>query len=73
MTHYYTTDTIFSCSAITKTTRVALTLGDPQFTLIIYAELVLGSPFSWLIYKISAELHVKQVENYSMKQIITRL
>lgn len=40
-----------------------------KYTLTIYGELESGSPFSCPIYKISAELHVKQVENYSMKQI----
>lgn len=37
-------------------------------TLIIYAELAWESPFNCPIYKISAELHVKEVENYSVKQ-----
>ena len=31
-------------------------------------ELAWESPFNCPIYKISAELHVKEVENYSMKQ-----
>lgn len=39
------------------------------FTLIKYAKLVWESPFNWPIYKIRAELHVKQVKNYSMKQV----
>lgn len=39
------------------------------YTLIKYAELVWGSPFEWPIYKIRAGLHVKEVKNYSMKQV----
>lgn len=39
-----------------------------SYTLIKYAELFWGSPFDRDGYKIRVELHVKQVENYSMKR-----
>lgn len=38
-----------------------------KYTLITYEELVWASPFNWHIYKISAQLYVKQVENHMMK------
>lgn len=40
---------------------------ESRITVIILADILWVSPLSWNIYKISAQLHVKQVENYSMK------